>query len=131
MKVLMVPLIVMSAVAGELNLEPSEAQMRGAFEQTLLSQVRNAVAFVAETGGPQAAQAIQQNGTDRFELRTFEKRACARLIGAHAYRCDFIVEISAMNNSSQHALTGRFFAGPNGFAFAQEEPQAPPVSSVL
>jgi hypothetical protein len=28
----------------------------------------------------------------------------------------FIVEISAMNNSSQHALTGRFFAGPNGFA---------------
>src|SRR5580765_3331963 len=104
MKVLMVPLIVMSAVAGELSQEPNEAEMRGAFEQTLLQQVRNAVAFVAETSGPLAAQAIQQNGADRFELRTFEKRGCARLIGSHAYRCDFIVEISAMNNSSQHAL---------------------------
>jgi len=35
MKVLMVPLIVMGAVAGELTDEPNEAQMRGAFEQTL------------------------------------------------------------------------------------------------
>ena len=133
MRVFLVPLIVMSAVAGDLYEEPNEAQMRGAFEQTLLRQVRNAVDFAAENGGQAAVQAIQQNGTDRFELRTFEKRACARLMGLRAYRCDFTVDISLVDGSSQHALSGRFFNGQHGLMFAHEEPQTRPqtVTSVL
>ena len=131
MKVMIVPLIVLSAVAGELNMEPSEAQMRDAFERTLATQVRNAIAFIAESGGPQAVQQIRQNGTDRFELRAFHKRGCARMPGQNGYRCDFAVDIAVLNGSLQHALSGRFFAGPQGLMLAQEEMQSslPAVAS--
>jgi len=125
MKVLMVPLIVMGAVAGELTDEPNEAQMRGAFEQTLTKQVRNTIAFVTESGGPQAADAIRLNRTDRFEVRTFQKHLCARTIGPHAYRCEFSVDIDVVNGSLQRALAGRFSPGSQGLMFAQEEPDAP------
>jgi hypothetical protein len=133
MKVMIVPLIVLSAVAGELSEEPNEAQMRGAFEQTLALHVRNAIEFVAENGGPQAVQQIRQNGTDRFELRAFQKRACARLVGQRSFRCDFSVAIDVVNGSLQHTLAGRFYAGPRGLNFAQEETEAPlpAVASVL
>ena len=133
MKVLMVPLIVMGAVAGDLTVEPNEAQMRGAFEQTLAKQVRSAVDFVAESGGPQAADAIRLNGTDRFEVRAFEKRACARVSGLPSFRCEFSVDIGVLNGSFQRTLAGHFFAGPKGFIFAQEELEAslPAVASVL
>lgn len=133
MKVLMVPLIVMSAVAGELNVEPSEAQMRGAFEQTLAKQVRSAVDFAAQNGGPQAAEAIRLNGTDRFTVRTFVKRTCARVQEQRSYRCEFSVDIDVMNGSFQRTLAGHFFAGPKGLMFTQEEQvtSMPAVASVL
>ena len=133
MKVLMVPLIVMGAIAGELNLEPNEAQMRAAFEQTLAKQVRSAIDFATESGGPQAADAIRINGTHRFEVRAFQKRACVRLTGLRGYRCEFSVDIDVMNGLLQRSLAGRFFAGPQGLMFAQEESEAslPAVASVL
>ena len=133
MKVLMVPLIVMGAIAGELNLEPNEAQMRGAFEQTLAKQVRSAIDFATESGGPQAADAIRINGTHRFEVRAFQKRACVRLTGQRGYRCEFFVDIDVVNGLLQRSLTGRFFAGPQGLTFAQEESEASlrAVTSVL
>ncbi len=133
MKVLMVPLIVMGAVAGDLTVEPSEAQMRGAFERTLAKQVRSAVEFVAQNGGPQAADAIRLNGTDRFEVRAFEKRICARVTGRASFRCEFIVDIGVVNGSFRRALAGHFFAGPKGLMFAQEEPGAalPVVATAL
>ena len=133
MKVLMVPLIVMGAIAGELNLEPNEAQMRGAFEQTLAKQVRSAIDFATENGGPQAADAIRINGTHHFEVRAFQKRACVRLTGLRGYRCEFSVDIDVMNGLLQRSLAGRFFAGPQGLTFAQEESEAslPAVTSVL
>jgi hypothetical protein len=133
MKVLVVPLIVLGAVAGELNLEPNEAQMRGAFEQALAKQVRSAVDFVTQNGGSQAADAIRQNGMDRFEVRSFKKRACARVAGQPSYRCEFSVDIEVVNGSFQRTLAGRFFAGPQGLMFAQEESEAslPTVASAL
>ena len=133
MRVLIVPLIVMSAVAGELSDEPSEAQMRGAFVQSMARQVRNAIEFVAESGGPQLAQEIQQNGTDRFELRTFEKRVCLRVAGKRGYMCEFTVDIDVMNGSLQRTMSGRFFTGTHGLVFAQEEPESPlpAVASIL
>jgi hypothetical protein len=133
MKVMIVPLIVLSAVAGELSEEPNEAQLRAAFEQTLATQVRNAIEFVAESGGPQAAQEIRQNGTDRFELRAFQKRTCARMVGQRGYRCEFAVDINVVNGSLQHTLSGRFYVGPQGLMFAHEETEAPlpAVASVL
>jgi hypothetical protein len=133
MKVMIIPLIVLSTVAGELSEEPNEAQMRIAVERTLATQVRNAMEFAAESGGPQAVQQIRQNGTDRFELRAFHKRACARMVGQHGYRCDFAVDIGVVNGSLQHTLAGRFFAGPRGLLFVQEELESslPAVASAL
>jgi hypothetical protein len=125
MKVLMVPLIVMGAVAGELTDEPNEAQMRGAFEQTLTKQVRNTIAFVTESGGPQAADAIRLNRTDRFEVRTFQKHLCARTVEQRAYRCEFSVDIDVLNGPLQRSLAGRFLSGPQGLMFAQEEAETP------
>lgn len=127
MRVLLVPLIVMGAVAGELSEEPNEVQMRGAFERTLAAQVQNTIEFVARSGGPQAALDIQEAGNDRFEVRRFEKRACARIAGQSAYRCDFLVNIDVVNGKVQGAFSGRFTAGPGGLTYAQEEPNAPPT----
>ena len=133
MKVLIVPLVVMSAVVGELSEEPNEAQMRGAFEQTLATHVRGAIEFVAESSGSEAVQQIQENGTDRFEVRAFQKHACARMVQQRSFRCDFFVVIDVMNGSLQHTLAGRFYAGPQGLMFTQEETEAPlpAVASVL
>ena len=130
MKVLMVPLIVMGAVAGELNIEPNEAQMRGAFEQTLAKQVRSAIDFAVQSGGPQAADAIRLNGTDRFEVRAFEKRVCARIAGQRSYRCEFTVDIGVVNGSFQRTLAGHFFAGPKGLMFTHEDTAEGPLPTV-
>jgi len=130
MRVLIIPLMVMGTVVGELSNEPSEAQMRGAFEQSLALQVRNAIEFVAESGGPQAAQEIQQNGTDRFELRKFEKHACARMAKERNYMCDFAVAIEVVNGSLQHTLSGRFVVGSGGFVFTQEETESSPSTPI-
>jgi hypothetical protein len=133
MKVLVIPLIVLSAVASELSEEPNEAQMRGAFERTLTAQVQNAIDFVAQDVGPQAAHDIRVNGTDRFDLRVFQKHACRRLARDYGYRCDFTFEIAVMNGSIQRALAGRFYAGADGLMFVQEEESAalPAHHSVL
>jgi hypothetical protein len=133
MKVMMIPLIVLSAVAGELSEEPNVAQMRGAFEQALTVQMNNALEFVAESGGPQAVQQLRQDGHDRFELRAFQKHACVRLVGQRGFRCDFAADIRTGNVSLQHTLTGRFYAGPRGLMFALEEQNAslPALASVL
>lgn len=133
MKVLVVPLIVLGAVAGELSLEPNEAQMRAAFEQTLTKQIRSAVEFATQSSGLQAADAIRQSGMDRFEVRSFKKRACTRVAGRPSYRCEFSVDIDVVNGSFQRTLAGHFFAGPQGLMFAQEESEAslPAVASAL
>ncbi len=133
MKVMIVPLIVLSAVAGELSEEPNEAQMRGAFERTLATQMRHALDFAIEIGGPQAVQQLRQNGTDRFELRVFQKSACARLVWQPGFRCNFTVAIDVVNGSLQHTLAGRFYAGPHGLAFTQEEQMTslPALAGVL
>lgn len=133
MRVLMIPLIVMSAVAGELTSEPNESQMRAAFDQTLAIQVRGVIAFADETGGPQFVQTIQQNGADRYAIRKFEKRACTRVTGQRSYKCDFAVVIDVVNGTLHRSLTGRFFAGPDGLLFAPEDPETAPhaIAGVL
>lgn len=125
---LIAPLIFFSSVLGEPGEEPDEVAMRGAFEQTLAQQVRNAVAFVAESGGPQVVEQIQRNGTDRFSVRAFEKQGCARLAEQHAYRCDFTVAIDVVSGSFSYALTGQFLAAPQGWVFALEEAQPSSVA---
>ena len=47
-----------------------------------------------------------------------------RLTGLRGYRCEFSVDIDVMNGLLQRSLAGRFFAGPQGLMFAQEESEA-------
>jgi len=103
--------------------------MRGAFEQTLARQVRNALDFVAESGGPEVVEQIQRNGTDRFSVRAFEKQGCARLAEQRGYRCEFTAAIEVVGGSLVYALVGRFVAKPHGWVFAQEEAR-PSVASL-
>jgi hypothetical protein len=119
MRVLAIPAVALLLTAGTYSDEPSEHQMRAAFERTLTDQVRSAVAFVAETGGPEAAEKVRAAGTDRFEVRGFRKLAC-HAVEDGGYRCGFSVELGVLNGELHRRMNGRFFGGPNGLSFASE-----------
>ena len=106
MRVLVFPVAAVAIIAGSLSEEPSEAQMRRAFETSLALQVRNALDFVAETAGAHAVQKIQQAGGDRFAVRSFRKRTCTR--AADSYLCSFAVDVELTTGQIERLLSGRF-----------------------
>jgi hypothetical protein len=119
MRVLAIPAVAMLLTAGTYSDEPTEQQMRVAFERTLTEQVRGAVAYVAETGGPEAVEKVRLAGTDRFEVRGFRKLAC-NAVEDGGYRCTFSVDLDVINGELHRRMNGRFFGGPNGLSFASE-----------
>ena len=118
MRVLVFPLVAAGILAGSTSDEPTERQMRGAFEAALKTYVRSALEFVAETGGPQAVEQVRLAGTDRFDIRSFEKRDCFRAAAGSAFVCSFAVDIDLSNGTLRRALGGRFFASANGLVYA-------------
>jgi hypothetical protein len=78
MRVLVFPLVAAGVLAGSTSDEPTERQMRGAFDAALSGYVRSALEFVAETAGQQVVEQVRLAGTDRFDVRAFEKRDCLR-----------------------------------------------------
>jgi len=119
MRVWTVPFVVLVVLTGSYSNEPTERQMRAAFQDSLVAQVQAALEFAAETGGREALARIQAAGTDRFELRTFRKLDCMRA-PERGYRCDFAVDIGVVNGSLQRRLSGRFTSGPDGMRFVSE-----------
>jgi hypothetical protein len=119
MRVLAIPAVALVLTAGTYSDEPTELQMRDAFERTLTEQVRGAVAYVAETGGPGAVEKVRAAGTDRFEVRGFRKQTCAA-IDDGGYRCTFAVDLGVFNGELHRRISGRFFRGPDGLSFASE-----------
>lgn len=97
--------------------EPSEAQMRAAFEDILTRQVRNALDFAAETGGPEAVAAIREKGFDRFRIVAFRKRACRHLAEGGSHVCEFSVDIEVVSGRMEHVIAGRFVAQPDRLVF--------------
>ncbi len=120
MRAWIVPLVALGAVVVSANDEPSERQMRLAFEDTLVLQVQNALDFAQEAGGEEAVLRIRQNGTDRFTVNAFEKLRCQPEPGRSNYICDFRVDIDLVNGALQRTLTGRFHSGPQGLVFADK-----------
>jgi hypothetical protein len=124
--VALVPYVAMAAACGALavaapsNAGPSETQMRAAFEDTLSQQVRNALDFAAETGGPDAVALIRERGHDRFSIAAFRKRTCQRLSEDGSHRCEFFVDIEVATGRMQHVLTGRFIPQPAQLVFVQD-----------
>ena len=117
MRVLIIPLAAVVLVFGSASDEPTEHQMRGAFESSLAAKVRGALEFVAETGGPEAVDKVRQNGTDRFYINAVEKRECARYADGLGHVCTFTIQIDLVNGALRGTMTGRFFTAPGGLAF--------------
>jgi hypothetical protein len=99
--------------------EPSEYQMRTAFEGSLAAQVRNALEFARETGGDEAVVKIRENGMDRFTLNAFQKLNC-RTDDGSAHVCEFAIDVGLVNGPLHKTISGRFRKSGNGFAFHGE-----------
>lgn len=115
MRLFMFPLALLGVLVGGSSDEPSEGQMRQAFEASLSAQVRDVMQFVTETDGPGAVAKIQHAGSDRFAIRSFHKLNCARADGG--YVCSFAVDIELSNGDLVRQMDGRFSSGASGLAF--------------
>jgi hypothetical protein len=71
-----VGLLAVTALSGANFVEPNEDAMREAFASDLSDGVRGVLAYVAETGGPEALARIRDARTDEFEVRAFRKVEC-------------------------------------------------------
>jgi hypothetical protein len=120
MRVFVFPLVALSVITGGYNDEPSERDMKTAFEISMAAQVSNALEFVTEAGGPEALDKVREAGSDRFAIRSFRKLDCARSSDTPSYVCAFSVDIELMNGDLQRRMNGRFLAGPQGLVFAEE-----------
>lgn len=100
--------------------EPSERDMRLAFEGVLAMQVRNALDFAAESGGPAAVERIRANGTDQFAVTSFRKLKCEPQADRLGYLCDFRVDLDLSNGRIERTLSGRFHGGTQGLIFAEQ-----------
>ena len=121
MRVWTLPVVALGVMTASLNLDaqPSEGAMRAAFEASLAVQVRNALDFVAESGGPEALAKVQDAGNDRYEIRTFRKLYC--LAGDKVgFVCSFAVDIGVRDGLLQHILLGRFVPREGGLAYTSE-----------
>lgn len=108
------------AIAAPVQAGPTEAQMRSAFEDTLSRQVRNALDFAAESGGPEAVALIRDRGHDRFSIAAFRKRTCQRLSDDGSHRCEFVVDIELVTGRMQRVISGRFITQPAQLVFVQD-----------
>ena len=118
MRVLVLPMAVVAVISGGYSDEPSEAQMKTAFETSLAVQVRNALDFVAQTEGAEAVKKIEHTGSARFTIRSFRKLDCTRALDA-AYRCSFAIDIELMNSKVERLMNGRFSPSSGGLAFVE------------
>jgi hypothetical protein len=122
----LIPYVAVAAACGALAVAapadggPTEAQMRTAFEDMLSQQIRNALDFASEAGGPEAVALIRERGHDRFSIAAFRKRACQRHTESGSHRCEFLVDIDLVTGRMQRVLTGRFISHPAQLVFVQD-----------
>lgn len=120
MRLFVFPLIAVGLLAGGASDEPSERQMKTAFEMALAKQVGNALDFVAEMNGEEAADHLREIGSDRFAIRSFRKMDCRRAGGSLGHVCAFAVNIELMTGEVERQMHGRFFSAGGGLDFADE-----------
>ena len=120
MRILLASLVFVGTLFGSYDDEPNERQMRNAFAGTLALNVRNALDFIEESAGTAAVDAIRKNGTDRFEIITFQKIRCTRASEREGHVCAFHVDVGVENGALQRTLTGRFVSCGGALAFNEE-----------
>ena len=121
MRVLLIPAVIVGVLAVTGSDEPTESAMRAAFQTTLAAQVRSALDFVAETGGQAAIDKVRTARTDEFDIRSFSKLSCAPSAAKAGHVCDFAVRIGVVNGLLEQTMTGRFYGGPHGLVFENED----------
>ena len=121
MRVLLIPAVIVGVLAVTGPDEPTESAMRAAFETTLAAQVRSALDFVAETGGQAAIDKVRAARTDEFDIRSFTKLNCAPSAAKAGHVCGFAVSIGVINGLLEQTMTGRFYAGPHGLVFENQD----------
>jgi hypothetical protein len=121
MRVVLVPIVIVGVLACTGSDEPTEGAMRVAFEATLAAHVQSVLDFVAETGGQVALDQVRAARTDEFDIRSFTKIDCAPSAGYSGHVCDFAVRIGVVGGLLEQTMTGRFYAGPHGLVFANED----------
>lgn len=98
--------------------EPSEQQMRLAFERFLAAMVEGALALAIEIGGPEAVRRIQDRGHDRFAIHSFHKLGCTPAPDGPGHDCRFAVELVLVDGPLRRDLAGRFSPTTGGLIFA-------------
>jgi hypothetical protein len=127
MRAWLIPTVIVGVLAVTGSDEPSEATMRSAFAATLSGQVQSVLDFVAETGGPDALDRVRAARTDEFDIRSFTKLDCAPSAAKPGHVCDFAVRIAVVGGLLEQTMTGRFYSGPRGLVFVNDDP--PPAGT--
>jgi hypothetical protein len=123
MRAFVLPVIAVGVIFFAHTDEPTENQMRGAFESSLAAEVADTMAFIGESGGSEAVERVRMAGNDRFEIRNFRKVDCQPMATKSGFGCAFIVNIILANGPMQRALKGRFYNTQEGIQFALDESQ--------
>jgi hypothetical protein len=121
MRVLTLPIILVGVFAVSGSNEPSTAEMRSAVEATLTAQVQSVLDYVAETGGEDAAARMRAARTDAFDIRAFRKLDCTTSADKPGHLCGFSVRVGVVTGELQATMRGRFYPGPRGLVFVNED----------
>lgn len=132
MRILILPLVAAGVIFFAHTDEPTENQMRGAFERSLAAEVADTMTFIGDSGGPKAAERVRMIGNDRFEISNFRKASCKSMETRSGYRCAFAANIILANGPMQRSLVGRFYNSSEGIKFSFEtEFQGDPVPTLM
>jgi hypothetical protein len=87
----------------------------------LTAQVQAVLDYVAETGGEEALARVRAARTAEFDIRSFTKLDCATSADRPGHLCEFAVRVGVVTGELQATMRGRFYAGPRGLVFVNEE----------
>jgi hypothetical protein len=121
--VLFVPLVALGTMFSATGEEPSAPDMQAAFTLSMQDFVASAVEFVSLSGGPEALAQVQQNQSDRFSVRSFEKLDCFRDVDGTNFVCAFRVNVDVMNETLRRTMSGRFRPTADGLTFERHDPE--------
>ena len=122
MRVMMMPAVLVGLFVVPGSNEPSVAEMRSAVQATLTAQVQSVLDYVAETGGDEALARVREARTAAFDIRAFTKLDCTPTADKPGHLCDFTLRVGVVTGELQATMRGRFYAGPRGLVFVNEDP---------
>jgi hypothetical protein len=128
MRILTLPTVLVGIFAVSGSNEPSAIEMRSAVQATLTAQVQSVLDYVAETGGEEGLARVRAARTDVFDIRSFTKLDCTTSVDKPGHLCDFAVRVGVVTGELQATMRGRFYAGPRGLVFVNEDRDEPSAS---